>query len=170
MRFNPNVHTFRPISLACCALALLSLVGCAKSAKDREAMAVTPGYTPTLVDVAKAYNESCAGGGRESNNCAHYLADAFIRAGFYDLKTSKLITEHCKCGAGRAVRSQDLLKWFQEKSTRFHQGRPDANTGFWAAYQEKPGERHVTLIDTATGKFYGTADCKDWPIQWYYQW
>ncbi len=162
--------TLRPMLLVCCALALLALAGCAKSAKDRERFSATSGYTPTLEDVAKAYNEACVGGGRESNNCAHYLADAFIRAGYTDLKTSKLITERCKCGAGRAVRSQDLLKWFQEKSLRFHQGRPEANTGFWAAYQEKPGDRHVTLIDTATGKFYGTADCKDWPVQWYYQW
>ena len=75
----------------------------------------------------------------------------------------------CKCGAGRAVRSQDLLKWLPEKSLRFNQGRPDTNTGFWAAYPEKTGDRHVTLIDPATGTFYGTADCTEWPAQWYYQ-
>ena len=84
--------------LVCCALALLALAGCAKSAKDRERFSATSGYTPTLEDVAKAYNEACVGGGRESNNCAHYLADAFIRAGYTDLKTSKLITERCKRG------------------------------------------------------------------------
>lgn len=162
--------TFRHNVFVCCALFLLLLPGCAKSAKDRERASLAPSYTPTLADVAKAYNESCVGGGRESNNCAHYLADAFIRAGYTDLKTSKLITERCKCGAGRAVRSQDLLKWFQAQSRTFHQGRPEPNTGYWAGYQEKPGDRHVTLIDTATGKFYGTADCKDWPVQWFYQW
>lgn len=163
------MHSYRFL-LLCCASTLLLISGCAKSAREREGLSHPSSYTPTLADVAKAYNESCAGGGRESNNCAHYLADAFIRAGYTDLKSTTLVTERCKCGAGRAVRAQDLLKWFQAQSKTFHQGRPDPNTGYWAAYQEKPGDRHVTLIDTATGKFYGTADCKDWPIQWYYQW
>lgn len=160
----------RQPALLFCLILLVALSGCAKSAKDRAPIAQAPDYRPSLEDVARAYNESCVGGGRESNNCAHYLADAFIRAGFTDLKTTEFVTERCKCGAGRAVRAQELLKWFQARSLRFHQGRPPANSGYWAAYQEKPGDRHVTLIDTATGKFYGTADCPDWPVQWYYQW
>jgi hypothetical protein len=63
-----------------------------------------------------------------------------------------------------------MLKWFQVKAERFHSGRLEPNTGYWASYQEKPGRRHVTILDTSTGKFYGTADCKDWPVQWNYQW
>lgn len=151
-------------------LILTTLAGCAKSHQDRTMLRPEPAYTPTIEDAARAYTENCVGGDRQSNNCAHFLADAFIRAGFTDLLESDLITERCKCGAGRPIRAQEMLKWFQSKSERFHSGRPEPNTGFWAVYQEKPGRRHVTIIDSNTGKFYGTADCKDWPVQWNYQW
>jgi len=144
------------------------LPGCAKSQHEIEQMHVASSYVPTLEDAAKAYTETCTGGDRTSNNCAHFLSDAFIRAGFTDLETSDLITE--RCPHGRPLRAQDMLKWFQSKSQRFHTGRVEPNTGFWASYQEKPGRRHVTILDSNTGKFYGTADCKNWPVQWNYQW
>lgn len=143
-------------------------VGCAKSPHEIEQLRAPQAYTPTLEDAAKAYTETCAGGDRVSNNCAHYLADAFLRAGFTELEDSELITE--RCPHGRPLRAQEMLKWFQAKAERFHTGRPAPNSGYWACYQEKPGRRHVTILDTNTGKFYGTADCKDWPVQWNYQW
>ncbi|MBX3180889.1 MAG: hypothetical protein KF886_26375 [Candidatus Hydrogenedentes bacterium] len=159
--------TFRLIFAAALPLAVFAS-GCAKSPKELERMRAARGYTPTLEDAAKAYNETCAGGDRVSNNCAHFLSDAFIRAGFTELETSDLITE--RCPHGRPLRAQEMLKWFQSKAERFHSGRLEPNTGYWASYQEKPGRRHVTILDTSTGKFYGTADCKDWPVQWNYQW
>ena len=126
---------------------------------------------PTLSDVAARYYDGCVCN-RETqfkkHNCTHFLSNAFISAGFKDLKQHSRFSLHCS--QGRPVRAQELLKWFQEEADRFHQGRPPANTGIWAMYQEKPGGHHVFLLDTNTGKYYGTADCVEWPIQWAYQW
>jgi len=158
------------VILGILALSLCAFSGCAKSHKDRGHIGVRTDFEPSLREVALAYTETCVGGDRESNNCAHFLSDAFIRAGYTELLESELITERCVCGTGRVVRAQEMLKWFQSKSKRFHTGRVEAGTGFWATYQEKPGRRHVTILDSNTGRFYGTADCKDWPVQWNYQW
>jgi len=117
--------------------------------------------------VAAAYNGTCASNQRLSNNCAHYLADAIIRAGNDDLLTSELVTQ--RCAAGRPIRAQDMLKWFQANATEFHLGIPE-NDGLWFGYQEKPGRRHVLLLDSDTGRYYGTDHCKDWPVQWFYRW
>lgn len=158
------------ITLALVALVTMTISGCAKNHQDLNLGGDLAYREPTLEDVAKAYTETCVGGDRESNNCAHFLSDAFIRAGYTELLTSELVTERCTCGAGRVVRAQDMLRWFQSRKKTFHEGRVEPNTGFWATYQEKPGRRHVTILDSNTGKFYGTADCKNWPIQWNYQW
>ena len=121
------------------------------------------GYTPTLEDAAKAYNETCAGGDRVSNNCAHFLSDAFIRAGFTELETSDLITE--RCPHGRPLRAQEMLKWFQSKAERFHSGRLEPNTGYWASYQENPrrscdhtGHQHRVYARQRTGRCSGTTN------------
>ena len=158
----------RRIAAVVLLLIMASMSGCAKNRHEMTLVHEVPSYTPTLEDVAKAYTQTCVGGDRKSNNCTHFLSDAFIRAGYTELLTSDLITE--RCPSDRPVRAQELLKWFQEKSERFHSGRPESNTGYWACYQEKPGRHHVMIFDSATGKVYGTADCKDWPVQWYYQW
>lgn len=162
--------TFRLVFLNVTIIAMIALSGCAKSHKDRDLRGARADYEPTLKQVAKAYTQTCVGGDRESNNCAHFLSDAFIRAGYTELLDTELVTQRCKCGEGRVVRAQEMLKWFQSKSKRFHSGRLEPGTGFWATYQEKPGRRHVTILDSDTGKFYGTADCKNWPVQWNFQW
>ena len=123
-----------------------------------------------LAVVAKQYTGTCVGGQRESNNCAHFLSDAFIRAGYTELLKRREVVERCRCGANRVVRAQDMLKWFQEKAERFQAGTPEKGTGMWAAYQEKPNKRHVLIYDADTGKYYGTDNCVNWPVQWYYQW
>ncbi|MCF6284971.1 MAG: hypothetical protein L3K26_07260 [Candidatus Hydrogenedentes bacterium] len=164
------MRVLRCSSVVVLLVALTSLAGCAKSHHDRDLRGAWADYEPTLKQVAKAYTQTCVGGDRESNNCAHFLSDAFIRAGYTELLDSPLVTQRCKGGAGRVVRAQDMLKWFQSKSKRFHSGRLEPNTGYWAIYQEKPGRHHVAIIDSSTGKFYGTADCKNWPVQWNYQW
>jgi len=125
---------------------------------------------PTLREVAREYENACVGGQRESNNCAHFLSNAFIEAGFDELMDDPAITTRCRCRAGRPIRAQEMLAWFQQKADRFHAGYPPDNTGLWAVYQEKPGRRHVVLIDTDKDKFYGTANCVNWPVQWAYQW
>ena len=126
---------------------------------------------PAMEDVARAYYEGCVCADLNTfkkHNCTHYLSNALIEAGYTELLDSPLIT--VRCTKGRPVRAQELLKWFQSKAKRFSEGRPEPNTGFWLSYQEKPGGRHVVLLDSNTGKFHGTADCPKWPVQWNYQW
>lgn len=123
---------------------------------------------PSLAQVAIHYERGCTCGKRLSNNCAHYLSNAFIDAGYAELAEDPAFGPRCQ--AGRPIRAQDMLKWFQERSVRFHQGIPPANTGLWAGYQEKPGRRHVLILDTDTGQYFGTDHCADWPVQWFYQW
>ncbi len=124
----------------------------------------------SLLTVGKNYNGTCTGGQRESNNCAHFLSDAFIRSGYEELLDLPYVTTRCRCGTGRVVRAQEMLKWFQAKAETFHAGIPEPGTGVWAMYQEKPGRRHVLIYDANTGKYYGTDNCVEWPVQWAYQW
>jgi len=157
-----------------CAIALASLLGpgCASRGAGTASASYEPRRAPerSIESAAMHYNQRCVYGDRESNNCAHFLSDAFIRAGYTELSTRDAITERCQGEYGRVTRAQEMLAWFQEMATEFHQGRPEPGTGFWAGYQEKPGERHVLILDADTGRHYGTADCKLWPVQWFYQW
>lgn len=156
-------------------LVLLLAMGCATTGKpistglgDAPKDPAPAAPRPSLEDVAAAYTQTCACGERLSNNCAHFLSDAFIRAGYYELKTSDAFTT--RCTAKRPIRAQEVMHWFQTQATTFSEKRPDGGTGMWAVYQEKPNRRHVTVIDMNTGIFYGTDDCKSWPVQWFYKW
>jgi hypothetical protein len=155
--------------LAWVALAV-AMSGCATRSQVPLQVRFEP-PRPALSDVAKRYHEGCVCGDRSTfteHNCTHYLSNAFIEAGYTELLDSPMFT--VRCTEGRPVRAQELMKWFQQKSAKFHAGRVEPNSGYWASYQEKPGWRHVTLLDADTGKFYGTADCPTWPVQWNYQW
>lgn len=134
---------------------------------------------PSIKAAAALYKGECICGCTkdiicpEKDNCAHFLSNAFIKAGYTELLTSPLISFRCKWGGNRPVRAFDMLKWFQLMRRRyngkFHRGRVKPNTGFWATYQEKPGWKHVVILDS-NGGFYGTMDGDDWPLQWNYQW
>lgn len=162
----------RSLSILTVGLAIVS-TGCATRSQRPLQVSFEPSKRsqPALSEVAKQYHEGCVCGDKNTfkkHNCTHYLSNAFIKAGYTELLDSPMFT--VRCTADRPVRAQELMKWFQSKSMQFHSGRPEPNTGYWASYQEKPGWRHVTLIDSNTGKFYGTADCPKWPVQWNYQW
>ena len=68
-----------------------------------------------LSQVCQYYTGACDGGDSYTNNCAHFLSNAFIRAGYTELLTSGIITERCRSGAKRPIRAYDMLKWFQYK-------------------------------------------------------
>ncbi len=121
----------------------------------------------SLRGVCDVYYEGCVCGHSYPNNCAHFLSNAFIRAGYTDLLTSSTVSE--RCAQRRPIRAQDMLRWFQAKQTRFYNGRISQNTGIWATYQEKPGWRHVVVIDTDRWLHYGTGDYWDWPVQYNYK-
>ena len=121
----------------------------------------------SLNNVGAKYYNGCTCGTRYDNNCAHFLSNAFILAGYTDLLTSSLITE--RCPHKRPIRAQDMLKWFQAKQTGFHGGRVQRNSGWWATYQETRGWQHVVVIDANSWVHYGTGDYYDWPVQWNYR-
>lgn len=144
-----------------------SAQGAHEAPKPPPETAASPGRPMDFAAVAAAYTGTCVSGERLSNNCAHFLGDAIIRAGHDDLLTSEHIT--VRCPAGRPIRAQEMLRWFQHHATEFHLGIPE-NSGWWFGYQEKPGRRHVLLLNSDTGAYYGTDHCTDWPVQWFYRW
>ena len=123
-----------------------------------------------LSQVCQYYTGACDGGDSYTDNCAHYLSNAFIRAGYTELLTSGIITARCRSGAKRPIRAYDMLKWFQYKKKRFRSGVIPQGNGVWATYQEKPGWKHVLISDTDKWEYCGTGDYPDWPTQWNYQW
>ena len=126
---------------------------------------------PTFARAGELYYDGCICNHEtefKKHNCTHFLSNALIRAGYSELIDSPIFT--IRCPKKRPVRAQEMLKWFQAKALRFKQGPLEKNSGIWASYQEKPGGRHVLLIDTDHDRFYGTANCEKWPVQWHYQW
>ena len=91
------------------------------------------------------------GNNHYENDCAHFLSNAFIRAGYTELLTSGLISARdskCSSSSRRPIRAYDMLKWFQKMETKFLSGPLEPDTGTWAVYQEKPGWKHVLIFDT----------------------
>ena len=131
---------------------------------ETKAAESTPVGVLSLNRVGAAYYTGCTCGTSYTNNCAHFLSNAFILAGYIDLLTSPLIT--ARCPHKRPIRAQDMLKWFQTKKTGFWGSRVQRNTGWWAVYQETPGWQHVFVSDSDNWTYYGTGDYWDWPIQW----
>ena len=123
---------------------------------------------PSLGNACMQYNDKCLGGDSYPNNCAHYLSDAFIRAGYTDLLRFPGITARCR--NKRPIRAHDMLRWFQSKSRQFFSGPVSQGSGVWATYQEKPGWKHVLIIDADRWEYCGTGDYSDWPTQWNYKW
>jgi hypothetical protein len=121
----------------------------------------------SLRDVCNRYYHGCVCGTSYPNNCAHYLSNAFILAGYSALLSSPIIT--ARCPHGRPIRALDMLRWFQSVQVGFNGSRVQRNTGIWATYQEKPSWSHVVVIDTDAWVHYGTGDYWDWPVQWNYR-
>lgn len=63
--------------------------------------------SPSLRAAFDAYTGECAGGDRYDNNCAHFLSDAFIRAGFTELlPPNPHINARCNTPAKRPIRPE----------------------------------------------------------------
>lgn len=136
------------------------------SLDDARKMEGEPGLMG-LRNVCDRYTHSCTCRTAYANNCAHYLSNAFILAGYSDLLTSPIIT--ARCPHRRPIRAQDMLRWFQAKQSGYHGARIQRNTGIWATYQETPGSQHVVVIDTDRWLYYGTGDYHTWRVQWNYR-
>lgn len=140
----------------------------------------------TIEGAAKVFNRDCLGKvSSYQNNCAHYLSDAFIEAGFSELAVAHSCVSsggrcgppHCTSGGKRPIRARDVRCWFNEKDAN-----PDSTvgkgTGHYAVYQERQsdGQGHVVILDSDNWKYYGTGWYEagqpapnDWK-HWYYQW
>jgi hypothetical protein len=127
---------------------------------------------PSLEAVASYWSDSCAGQDSYANNCAHFLSDAFIRAGYTELNPpAACINARCETPAKRPVRARDMWCWFQSKATKTST-QLTKNTGWWAAFQLNETVYwggHVALFDSNNWKYYGTGWYEDWG-QHLYQW
>lgn len=136
--------------------------------------AETAEATKSIAGAAMLFHSSCAGGDNQTykNNCAHFLSDAFFRAGYEELASpNTCITARCGTEAARPIRARDMWCWFQKMATRRQIGMPK-NEGFWAVFQldeQQYWGGHVLIVDTNTGTYFGTGCYPDWD-QYAYQW
>jgi hypothetical protein len=135
--------------------------------------------TPSLADVFDLYRGRCECGEVLENNCAHFLTDAFIRAGYDELDggTGARFRRHngrIVCAGGRPVRAREMREWFGRMATDSLEGEP-SDDRHWAVFQQDPGGYwggHVALHGHA-GRGYevaGTGDYPEWRIQEHYTW
>jgi hypothetical protein len=134
---------------------------------------------PSLADVFDHYRGRCECGEILDNNCAHFLSDAFIRAGYTELDggTGARFRRHdgrIVCAGGRPVRAREMREWFGRMATDSRDGEP-TDDRYWAVFQQDPGGYwggHVA-IHRHDGRGYavaGTGDFPEWRIQEHYTW
>jgi hypothetical protein len=127
----------------------------------------------TIAGAAAAWTNQCEGNDRYDNNCAHFLSDAFIRAGFTDLSPPcNCINARCGTSAKRPIRAAEMNCWFKSKAKKT-EGSPPANSGMWAVFQLDTTHYccgHVVIIDTDNNTYYGTGNYPNWAQQFAYQW
>jgi hypothetical protein len=121
---------------------------------------------------AKIFARKCDGGDVCNNNCAHFLSNAFIDAGFANLRDANAcVTSRCATTAKRPIRARDMWCWFKSLAASSG-GAVARNTGFWAVFQLDEAQYwggHVVIIDSNAWKYYGTGWYDDW-TQYSYQW
>ncbi len=135
----------------------------------------------TIEGAAKLYKPSCSGGQTYPDNCAHFLSDALIFAGFSNIAaphscvTARCDKPGCTAAPKRPIRAKDIRCWFKENAKTMASS-VERNSGFWAVYQERQGDGqgHVVILDANAWKFYGTGWFEmstedNWKHE-YYQW
>lgn len=165
----------------------------ALSRSDAYELRVIPNRIPKLSDIAKVWDGTCRdcsgehprscckGNQKFSNNCAHFLSDAMIRAGFSELLTDNSFytcdKSNCKCPTERRpIRAREMWAWFQRKATLKHEkiswNNIPKKSGWWAIFQLDETEYwggHVIILDTDRWEYYGTCSYPTWD-QYCYQW
>jgi hypothetical protein len=125
---------------------------------------------PTLSFVPACYMGSCEGGDQYANNCAHYLSDAFIRAGYTELQVSSMA--RCSTSAHRPIRAREMRSWFASKARVTLSVLPQQGSGTWAVFQLDESAYwggHVVVLDANTWQYFGTGWYGNW-AQECYQW
>lgn len=134
----------------------------------------------TLAMVAASWENSCALHDDEANDCAHFLSDAFIRAGYNELRKAggqSQIEEWCdwndasKSEEARPIRAKEMWEWFKVMSKTSRTSKP-SKAGLWATFQwdRTYSGGHVLLYDSDTDVIYGTGAFWHWSSQNFYQW
>lgn len=137
-----------------------------RAASDRDIASLGRNIaTKSIAGAALLFRKACEGGDSYDNNCAHFLSDAFIRAGYTELgPPADCITARCGSPAKRSVRARDMWCWFKSMATDKRESLPK-NEGLWAVFQLKENEYwggHVVIIDTNRNAYYGTGNYPNW--------
>ena len=122
----------------------------------------------SLTTAWSKFTGSCACGQHLENNCAHFLSEALIQAGFTELDGGKGANERQKngrvvCSSGRPIRAKELRDWAKNIFIK----RTAQPTGVCFVYQERAsdGQGHVLLKNGTI--FKGTGDHHDWAQSYY---
>lgn len=128
---------------------------------------------------------NCVLGSTPPNNCAHYLSDAFVRAGYSELIRKKsenkgiftawcdtITPPHKRNDNARPIKALEMKNWFNSMATK-KETTKQTNSGFWAVYQfdASKNQGHVLLYDSDNNIVYGTGGIGYWDwAQNFYQW
>lgn len=135
----------------------------------------------SLAQAYSNFDRGCECGEDLGNNCAHYLSDALIEAGYSQLDGGsgglyRRRNGRVVCKEGRPVRAAELRDWFASQATQTEEGEPDANSDYWAVFQERrsDGQDHVLIHKheaDGTYSYRGTGDYPGWKAhQTHYTW
>lgn len=144
------------------------------STESQDRLQETTMVTKSIAGAASLFNTQCRGGDKYENNCAHFLSDAFIRAGYNELGSDEpCISSGGRCGtaAKRPIRAREMWCWFKKMATD-SDTKIERNTGVWAVFQLDENSYwggHVVIIDTDANKYYGTGNYPAWN-QYSYKW
>ncbi|MFJ7890394.1 hypothetical protein ACIQYL_20240 [Lysinibacillus xylanilyticus] len=122
----------------------------------------------SLSEAYNLYENKCDCGDRYDNNCAHFLSNALIKAGFSMPSSGE------KCRSGRMIRARELLQWVKSIPNVVMETNHDSiNSGYWFVYQERESDHqgHVCLhLESPTEwDWKGTGDYPEWEVQWHYK-
>jgi hypothetical protein len=120
----------------------------------------------SIVQVAFDYGDGCDYGDRYANNCAHFLSNAFIDAGY-----TELTSFGARCSGKRPIRAGEMWTWFQTKATESSRA-VQHGTGWWALFMVDERQYwggHVAILDSDTWHFYGTGWYDNWS-HYRYRW
>jgi hypothetical protein len=82
--------------------------------QDVSALGIAELAAKSIAGAAALFRKQCAGGDSYENNCAHYLSDAFLRAGYTELESpAPCINARCGTTAKRPIRARDMWCWFK---------------------------------------------------------
>lgn len=119
----------------------------------------------SIAGAAAQFRKACEGGDSYDNNCAHFLSDAFIRAGYTELSSpATCINARCGTLAKRPIRAREMWCWFQFMANETRDVLPK-NEGLWAVFQLNEDQYwggHVVIIDTDKNVYYGTGNYPTW--------